>query len=96
MPVIALVLLRGVSTEQYDAVRAETGWLEQTPEGGLGHMTWWEGNDCHNLDAWESEDAFNQFGADRLGPAMARAGVNVQPRSPSTTRMKSSPHTSCA
>ncbi len=79
MAVIVHVVLRGVSTEQYDAVRAEVGWLERTPDGGLAHLAWWEGEDNHNLDAWESEEAFNTFGADRLGPAMARAGVNVQP-----------------
>jgi hypothetical protein len=79
MAVVAHVLLRGVTPDQYDRVRAETGWLEQTPAGGLAHLTWWEGDDCHNVDAWESEDAFNKFGADRLGPAMARAGVNAQP-----------------
>lgn len=79
MAVIAHVVLRGVSPETYDRVRAETGWLERTPEGGLAHLAWWEGPDNHNLDAWESEEAFNAFGSQRLGPAMARLGVNVQP-----------------
>ena len=79
MAVIAHVVLFGVTKEQFNKVRDEAADLESTPEGGLGHVTWWEGNDCHNVDAWESEDAFNQFGADRLGPAMARAGVNAQP-----------------
>jgi hypothetical protein len=79
MAVIAHVLLHGVSPELYDRVRAETVWLEQKPEGGCAHLTWWEGDDCHNVDAWESEDAFNAFGANRLGPAMARVGVNVAP-----------------
>ena len=79
MAVIAHVLLRGVSREQYDAVRAEVGWLERVPTGGLAHLTWWEGADCHNVDAWESEDAFNTFGMERLGPAMGKLGITVQP-----------------
>lgn len=79
MAVIAHVLLRGVSPDTYDRVRAETGWLERTPTGGLMHVSWWEGDDCHNLDAWESEDAFNAFGADRLGPAMGKLGIDVAP-----------------
>ena len=79
MAVVAHVILRGVSREQYNAVRAEVGWLEREPEGGLSHVTWWEGDDCHNLDAWESESAFNAFGADRLGPAMAKLGVASAP-----------------
>ena len=43
------------------------------------HLAWWEGPDNHNLDAWESEEAFAAFVPDRLGPAMAQAGVNVEP-----------------
>ena len=79
MAVIVHVVLRGVSKEQYDAVRDEVGWLENTPEGGLGHFTWWEGDDNHNTDAWESEAAFGAFGESRLGPAMAKLGIDVQP-----------------
>lgn len=79
MAVIAHVVLRGVSPEQYDAVRKECGWLETPPTGGIAHLTWWEGADNHNMDAWESEEAFGTFGAERLAPAMARAGVDAQP-----------------
>ena len=79
MAVIVHVVLRGVTTQQYDAVRAAVGWLAQVPEGGLAHLAWWEGADSHNLDAWESEAAFNAFGAERLGPAMAKLGIAVQP-----------------
>jgi hypothetical protein len=77
--VIAHVVLRGVSREQYDQVRSEANWLEKHPEGGLAHLTWWEGNDCHNMDGWESETAFQAFGEKRLGPAMQKVGVAVQP-----------------
>jgi hypothetical protein len=45
MAVIAHVVLEGVTKEQYDAVRAECGWLDDQPVGGLGHLAWWEGND---------------------------------------------------
>jgi hypothetical protein len=79
MAVAVHVVLRGVSREQYDAVRAAVGWLERPPTGGISHLTWWEGEDCHNIDAWESEDAFNAFGNDRLGPAMAKLGIAVTP-----------------
>ncbi len=79
MAVIAHVVLKGVTPDQYDAVRAECGWLDKTPDGGIAHLTWWEGADNHNLDAWESEAAFGQFGEQRLGPAMAKVGVGVEP-----------------
>ncbi len=45
MAVVAHVVLREVSPEQYDRVRAETGWLERPPAGGdrvrmpeMGHL----------------------------------------------------------
>jgi hypothetical protein len=80
MAVIAHVVLEGLTPDQYDAVRAECGWLERAPDGGLMHVAWWEGSDNHNLDAWESEDAFDAFGRDRLGPAMAKVGVAMEPK----------------
>ena len=79
MAVVAHVVLRGVTKEQYDQVREIAGWLDDHPTGGLSHLTWWEGGDCHNVDAWESEEAFGAFGETRLGPAMAKADVNVEP-----------------
>jgi hypothetical protein len=79
MAVIAHVVVRGVTKEQYDAVRAECGWLEKAPDGGIAHLTWWEGEDNHNLDAWDSEEAFGRFVQERLAPAMASNGVTAQP-----------------
>ena len=79
MAVIAEVTLRGVSEEQYDAVRQRAGWLERRAEGGLAHLTWWDGPDCHNVDGWESEAAFAAFGEQRLAPAMTELGLDVQP-----------------
>jgi ketosteroid isomerase-like protein len=79
MTVIAEVLLRGVSREQYDAIRAECRWLEEPPEGGIAHLAWWDGDDSRNVNAWTSEDAYATFGEQRLAPAMARVGVDVEP-----------------
>ena len=80
MAVITRVVLEGVTPAQYDAVREACGWLDEPPTGGMAHLTWWEGNDCHNLDSWESEEAFGAFGEQRLAPAMAKAGVAVEPK----------------
>ena len=79
MAVIAHVTVRGVDKASYDEMRAHCGWLEHHPTGGLGHLTWWEGDDCHNVDAWESEEAFGAFAERRLGPAMAAAGITAEP-----------------
>jgi hypothetical protein len=78
MAVVVHVVLPGLSKDQYDAVRKEAGWLDTAPTGGLSHVTWWEGDDCHNLDSWESEAAFAAFGEQRLGPAMGATGVEIE------------------
>ena len=80
MTVIAHVVLRGVTREQYDQVCERVGWLQNVPAGGIAHVTWWEGTDCHNIDAWENEDAFNRFGETRLGPVMAELGIQSEPQ----------------
>ena len=77
MAVIVHVLIPGLTKEQYDQVRAKVGWLDKVPDGGLAHLTYWDGADCHNWDAWESEAAFGAFGQDRLGPAMAELGIDA-------------------
>ncbi len=79
MAVVAHVILRGLSTEDYDRVRTEVGWLESPPEGGYSHVAWWDGDDNHNVDAWESESAFQAFAENRLSPAMGKLGIDVQP-----------------
>ena len=78
MAVTVHVVLAGITPDRYDAIRAEVGWLDTAPTGGLAHLTWWEGDDCHNLDAWEDEGAFAAFGEQRLGPAMAKLGIEAE------------------
>jgi hypothetical protein len=80
MAVIAHVVIPGVTPEQYDKVRVAADWLNKAPDGGLAHLTWWEGDTCHNIDGWESEGDFNTFGETRLGPAMAQVGVTAEPQ----------------
>jgi hypothetical protein len=80
MAVVAHVVIPGVTMQDYDRVREAVGWLEEPPAGGLSHLTWWEGGDCHNLDAWESEAAFTEFGQLRLGPGMAKVGIQSEPQ----------------
>ena len=72
MAVIAHVVLRNVTRAQYDEVRAHGGWLEEAPIDGIAHLTCSDGADCHDLDARESEAAFQAFGEGHLGPTMAR------------------------
>ncbi len=79
MSIIAKITLAGVTPDQYNAVRDRCGHLKDAPVGGQLHAVWWEGNDCSILDAWEDEATFGAFGENILGPAMAAAGVGVEP-----------------
>src|SRR3954465_6193551 len=80
MAVIAEVLVRGVTREQYDAVQQGVGALERLPDGAVAHLTWFEDGDCHNVDGWESEEAFGAFATQQLGPSLAALGLaDVQP-----------------
>lgn len=80
MAVIANFILPGLSREDYDRVREAVDWLSNPPTGGIAHLTWWEGEDCYNVDVWEDDAAFASFTEDRLGPAMAELGLQVEPR----------------
>jgi len=55
MAVVAHVVVSGITTVQYDQVREAVGWLDEPPAGGLCHVTWWEGGNCHNTHAWEAK-----------------------------------------
>jgi hypothetical protein len=78
MAIVVEVNLVGVTPAQYDQVREICGWLDTPPIGGLSHVTWWEGEVCRNIDAWEDE-VFQAFAQDRLAPAIAQAGLSTVP-----------------
>lgn len=77
MAVAVEVVVPGMSVSQYDALRAEVDWLGQAPVGGLFHGVWLQDGELHGLDVWESAEAFAAFGETRLGPAMAKLGIDA-------------------
>ncbi len=79
MAVIVHVILRGLTPEQYDQVREGVGWLDSPPVGGLAHLSWWEDEDNHNTDAWETDADFVSFAENRLGPVLAELGIDIEP-----------------
>src|SRR5689334_8308162 len=80
MAVIAHVVVADITQDQYDQVRQAANWLNQPPHSRLSHVAWWEGNDCHYVDAWESEAEFQAFSANRVRPAMTQVGIVAQPQ----------------
>jgi hypothetical protein len=82
---IALAMrLDGVTQQDYDAVMTELGLgtpnvaeKERWPDGLVSHTAGTTESGWFVVDVWESQDAFDRFFAERLGPALQTA--NVQP-----------------
>ncbi len=78
MAVVLDVVFRGMTQAQYDQLKEAVDWVNAPPDGGISHVVWWEGDDCHGIDVWESEDAWARFGQERMGPAAARLGIAME------------------
>jgi hypothetical protein len=76
-----MVLYRwdGVTPEQYDAVRAGVGWLNDPHPGGRVHIAAFSDNALHITDVWDSVEDFQAFANERLLPVLQRVGVSGEP-----------------
>jgi len=79
MTVVMSMSWAGVSPQQYDMVRDTVGWEEVAPAGGDMHVAWFDGQGLHVIDVWESAEAFQTFFAQRLAPAIEKAGIEGAP-----------------
>jgi hypothetical protein len=79
MAVVMQMRWAGVTPQQYDQVRDAVGWETDVPAGGISHVAWFEDDDLHVVDAWESPDQFQAFVDQRLMPGVAQVGVQGQP-----------------
>jgi hypothetical protein len=74
-------------TEGYDAVNEKMGVRDNPPDGLIFHSAGEGPNGFRIVDVWESQDHFNRFMEERLGPAIAEV-TGMQPgegRGPETT-----------
>jgi hypothetical protein len=78
MAVWFIMHIPSMTSEQSEAVLRELGLSTQPVPGQLFHV---DGpspsGGTQVVDVWESEQAFEQFLQERLGPAFQRAGVQV-------------------
>ena len=81
MAVLMLVELPGATIEQYEQVNETMGLRgdETAPEGLIQHVAGSDEKGLTIVDVWESEEAFDRFVEERLGPAIERAGVESGP-----------------
>ena len=83
MAIAFFLQLDGVTQEQYDAVMgnldlkgpSNPDGSDDWPDGVIAHYAGPTPGGWGVVDVWESQAHFDTFLADRLGPAMAAAGV---------------------
>jgi hypothetical protein len=64
----------GWTTEQLDRL-SDVVLSEGTPDGLLFHASWLTGDGAQGMDFWVSRDRFDRFAREKLGPAVAAAGL---------------------
>jgi len=70
----------GITQAQYDQVLGEVSPGNQLPAGALYHVAGPTPNGWRVVEAWESQEAIDRFLAEKLGAALARAGIGIQPQ----------------
>ncbi|MEU8923664.1 hypothetical protein AB0D10_22420 [Kitasatospora sp. NPDC048545] len=79
MAVVMAMRWTGVTPGQYDTVRDAVRWEELAPAGAHLHVAWFDAQALNVTDVWESQSAFEAFFAERLAPAIEKAGIAGQP-----------------
>jgi hypothetical protein len=79
MATVMLMHWREATADQYDQVRAKIRWDQDVPDGAKLHVCGFADDGMHILDVWDSEQAFNAFFEQRIGPAVAEVGIEGQP-----------------
>ena len=79
MTVVLSFRWAGATPEQYDAVRDLVRWEDQTPDGAVLHVAWFDSEGLRITDVWNTEDDFNRFMQERLAPAIEKVGIEGQP-----------------
>ncbi|MCW3027784.1 MAG: hypothetical protein JWN81_995 [Solirubrobacterales bacterium] len=85
MAIIRIVRPPMLTAELYDAVNEKAGVDESPPEGLMMHTAGEVDGQWQIVDVWESEEAADRFGTERLGPAIESVMGAAPPGPPPTT-----------
>jgi hypothetical protein len=88
MAYVVTVDWEGASTEDYDRVceLGNVGPATNPDEGIIAHLASVDDWGLHVVDVWESPEQFQTFVENRLGPAIAGAGLGDRPQPAVTIR----------
>jgi quinol monooxygenase YgiN len=70
----------GVTQAQYDQTLNDVSPDNKAPSGMLYHAAGPSESGFCVIEVWESKDVLDRFFQEKLGAALQRAGINVQPR----------------
>ena len=79
MATAMLMYWPGVTTENYEAARAEVGWEREVPDGAICHVAGFDEGGLRVLDIWESAEQFQRFAEERLMPVTSKLGIEGEP-----------------
>jgi hypothetical protein len=66
------VMPEGVTVELLDEVTDEMDIEANLPAAFVSHVHFMKGGRAHIVDVWHSKEAYDTFGLELLGPAMAK------------------------
>ena len=83
MAVAIEMKFKGATLDQYDQVLQKMGLTPggATPPGAIAHWVAETDDGLHIVDVWESQEAFDQFSAEQIGPYGAEVGWTEPPES---------------
>jgi hypothetical protein len=72
----------GATVDQYDAVVQKMGFTPGGPggPGGIFHVCTKTDNGIRVIDVWESQEAFEKFAQEKIGPLSADVGMPGPPK----------------
>jgi quinol monooxygenase YgiN len=71
---------QGITQSQYEQVRNAVAPGNRRPQGMLYHAAGPIENGWTVIEIWESQEVLDRFFQEKLGAALQKANINVQPR----------------
>jgi hypothetical protein len=81
MAVAVEMNFKGATLDQYDQVIQKMGLTPggATPAGAISHWVAQTDDGIRVVDVWETQEAYDQFAAEKIGPFSAEAGITDPP-----------------
>jgi hypothetical protein len=79
MAIMMIMRWDGVTEDVYEAVRKESRFETDIPDGAMFHVASFGDGALHVTDVWESAEKFNAFIGAHVAPVAERLGIKGQP-----------------